>query len=311
MNSRAAERLVETACPNPGPPDALAPLQTLARTLPEPDSYFAGVLGQNAVLPDNVLLFHRRRPMTDATPASHHRFVLILNLRTEGSVAIDHTHFRLCPGQAILVFPYQFHWYANFRDRSISWLFVTFEPDRPEALRRLKNVPVPLSAAARGYAESLCRLFLANRRNGMGPDNRVASTCALLLEELRLTEEAFAPAARLRADDAAAGLAQRIGRVLDDRLDEPLRIADIARALGISAGHLRNTFRERLGVSLGRYLRELRLHKALRLLGTTNLTISQIADRCGYDSLFSFSRTFKRKMKMAPRVYRRRLDAAR
>ena len=96
----------------------------------------------------------------------------------------------------------------------------------------------------------------------------------------------------------------RVNRYALPRLDKPLPISRLATALGESESHLRARFREATGGSLGRHLRQLRLQKACQLLHTTELNITEVAERCGFDSVYSFSRTFKTGCGVSPRVYR-------
>jgi len=51
-------------------------------------------------------------------------------------------------------------------------------------------------------------------------------------------------------------------------------------------------------------LLERRLRKAAQLLQTTDKTVQQIADECGFESLSHFSRYFKAKFGITPSQYR-------
>ena len=106
---------------------------------------------------------------------------------------------------------------------------------------------------------------------------------------------------RLHSD---ADLMARINRYVMPRLDQPLSIHQLAAALGESESHLRAKFRRATGGSLGRHLRQLRLQKACQLLHTTGLNITEVAERCGFDSVYSFSRAFKTGCGVSPRAYR-------
>ena len=48
----------------------------------------------------------------------------------------------------------------------------------------------------------------------------------------------------------------------------------------------------------------MRLQLSLALLARTNLSIKQIADRCGYDNQFYFSRCFTKAFSRSPRQVR-------
>ena len=72
----------------------------------------------------------------------------------------------------------------------------------------------------------------------------------------------------------------------------------------MSPSHLRTRFRASCGVSLGKHMRELRLERACGLLRMTTARISEIADQCGFSSLFSFSRAFRVRHGLSPKAYR-------
>jgi transcriptional regulator GlxA family with amidase domain len=86
--------------------------------------------------------------------------------------------------------------------------------------------------------------------------------------------------------------------------DEPLSVKHIARALGISASHLRARFRASCGVSLGRHLRRLRLEKACGLLRLSQRRVTEIAELCSFTSIYSFSRAFHTAYGVSPMAYR-------
>jgi transcriptional regulator GlxA family with amidase domain len=57
-------------------------------------------------------------------------------------------------------------------------------------------------------------------------------------------------------------------------------------------------------VSLGRYMRESRLSEAAQLLQSSGLNVSDIGERCGFESLYAFSRAFRKAYGIPPRTYR-------
>jgi AraC-like DNA-binding protein len=97
---------------------------------------------------------------------------------------------------------------------------------------------------------------------------------------------------------------EKVNRYVREHLSQSVTISDIAQELNYSVSHLRAVFRDRLGVSLGRYMRESRLAEAAQLLQTSDLNISAIGERCGFESLYAFSRAFRKAYGIPPRAYR-------
>ncbi len=81
----------------------------------------------------------------------------------------------------------------------------------------------------------------------------------------------------------------------------------LAHHCGYSQRHFSRIFHSATGKSPGRAIVEVRVDQAGKLLATTALSISQIADSLGYSSVFYFSKQFKAITGMAPSGYRAKL----
>lgn len=95
----------------------------------------------------------------------------------------------------------------------------------------------------------------------------------------------------------------RTKEFLHAHLVEPLRLDDIAQAAGVSAPYLTDLFRRLEGVSLHRYLTQLRLARALvDLPHCSDLTTLALA--LGFSSHSHFTATFRRVYGCTPSVFR-------
>lgn len=79
-----------------------------------------------------------------------------------------------------------------------------------------------------------------------------------------------------------------------------------AQRLSMSLGHFRRLFKSETGLSPLQYLLELRVQFAANLLiADNNLSISEIAEKSGFEDNFYFSRMFKKHKKFTPSNYRK------
>lgn len=108
--------------------------------------------------------------------------------------------------------------------------------------------------------------------------------------------------------DDAAHVRRACVRILEQP-DCEIDFAALAAELGLSYSGFRKKFRRITGMPPGQYQQQLRLNRACEWLRHGNLTISEIATRLGYESVFYFSRLFKRKLGVAPSAYRGRKQA--
>lgn len=95
------------------------------------------------------------------------------------------------------------------------------------------------------------------------------------------------------------GWADRVRRLVAQRPQAGWTVDDIARAFHLSASTLQRRLAED-GSSVSQCVREMRLETALGLLQTTDLQVSDIAGRCGYESHSRFSAAFRERFGFAP-----------
>lgn len=121
-------------------------------------------------------------------------------------------------------------------------------------------------------------------------------TAALLAQSLAPRTPAPAPPTR--------AIALRAREYLTTHACEPLRLADVATAVGASPAHLQRSFRAAFGVSIVAYVHECRIQAAQRLLRTTDMSIHAVAAAVGFSSQSAFTRLFRREVGSSPSRYR-------
>jgi AraC family transcriptional regulator len=85
-----------------------------------------------------------------------------------------------------------------------------------------------------------------------------------------------------------------------------LTMTELARAAGRHEVHVAREFRRFFGVSVGAYRRQLRTEAAARLLSRPTMSVSEIAQSCGFASHSHLCREFKALFGITPSQYRTR-----
>ena len=98
---------------------------------------------------------------------------------------------------------------------------------------------------------------------------------------------------------------------IDDNIDKPLKIEDVAKRAGYSRWHLQRLFQQVTHQTLADYIRNKKLEHAAHELKDTDRSILEISFRYGFDSQQSFTRTFSRKFSMPPGSWRKRNQSLR
>ena len=100
---------------------------------------------------------------------------------------------------------------------------------------------------------------------------------------------------------------ERLSRVvayIHDHLDEPLDLTRLAEVAHLSAFHWHRVYQALYGETIAATVRRLRLHRATGYLANTALPIEQIARKCGYPNVQSFTRAFGGVFGTSPSRYR-------
>jgi AraC family transcriptional regulator len=99
----------------------------------------------------------------------------------------------------------------------------------------------------------------------------------------------------------------RIQELIESRLDANLTLRELAAEVGYSRSHFLRAFRETTGVTPHRYLLNRRIERARRFLGQRDMSIAQVAHRCGFSSQAHLTLAFRKVCGLTPGEYRRGL----
>jgi two-component system response regulator YesN len=86
--------------------------------------------------------------------------------------------------------------------------------------------------------------------------------------------------------------------------DEPITLAEIAKASHLSVSRLAHLFKEQMGITLIDYVTGARIEQAKELLLGTDQSCTEICFQAGYTNHSYFTRTFKSLVGMTPRQFR-------
>jgi AraC-like DNA-binding protein len=85
--------------------------------------------------------------------------------------------------------------------------------------------------------------------------------------------------------------------------DTDYNVDTLAEDVGISRAQLHRKMKELTGISSGKFLRNLRMEQAARLLRESKVNVSQVAYNVGYSDLAHFSTAFKSYFGQSPSEY--------
>ena len=84
-----------------------------------------------------------------------------------------------------------------------------------------------------------------------------------------------------------------------------IRLKDISSEMGYTQSYLSSIFTKSLGISFSKYLQNIRIAQACNQLTTTDKSVDEISEECGYNDIKFFRKLFKEKLKMSPTEFRK------
>jgi AraC family transcriptional regulator len=97
----------------------------------------------------------------------------------------------------------------------------------------------------------------------------------------------------------------RVRELLEQRLAEPVPLADMAAVAGLSVSQFCRQFKTRVGVAPHQYLLRLRVDTACRMLLDRATPIAVVATRCGFSHQEHLTRVMRRQLGTTPAAIRR------
>lgn len=133
----------------------------------------------------------------------------------------------------------------------------------------------------------------------------------LMLELLLFLLREYALLPRMKVDmESYASYRKLINEAIeyiDQHYYEPLTLSDMYRRFAMSKTYFCYLFKEQTQKTFVEYLTDLRIQHSVELLTQTNLSITEIAETCGFSNSSNFSRSFRKALKSSPSEFRKKV----
>lgn len=96
----------------------------------------------------------------------------------------------------------------------------------------------------------------------------------------------------------------QVFQFIEAHYDQPIRLTDVAQAVGYSPAYLTNLVQSQTGRTVKRWITERRMVQARKLLTTTAQPVNQIAEIIGYTDVNYFIRQFRQFHSVSPQAWR-------
>jgi len=98
---------------------------------------------------------------------------------------------------------------------------------------------------------------------------------------------------------------EKIIEYIEKNFTNRLLLSDISKEFSISASHLSHLFKRETGLSVKQYILQRRIVEAKKLLSESDIKVTAISTKVGFDNFSLFNRIFKKITGLTPYNYRR------
>ncbi|MFS2123757.1 helix-turn-helix domain-containing protein [Pseudomonas sp. Pseusp97] len=198
-------------------------------------------------------------------------------------------------------------WIVN-GDIRLAHLYIGQEQFALGCIRLLDREPRELQLHERTFLDDpqqAARFRQLVRLDWHEPGERIrTSTLAHdLIDHLLLNQVGLREGLKLKGGLAPV-MRRRVADYIEQRLDQPLSLGELAMQTALSEYHFARMFRESFGMPPHQYVLARRVALAQRLLRDTRQPLSQVALACGFSSASHFANRFRSVVGGTPGEYR-------
>ena len=99
-------------------------------------------------------------------------------------------------------------------------------------------------------------------------------------------------------------LIQEISKYIEEHLDANLSVTELAKDNSYSREQFIRIFKQVTGLPPSLYIRYIRVEQAKKWLAGSEMTVTEIAGRVGYENVNNFTRMFQDAVGISPSMYR-------
>ncbi|WP_288620102.1 AraC family transcriptional regulator [uncultured Eubacterium sp.] len=243
----------------------------------------------------------------------HNEMEILFCLNGEINIHIEQEQFTLSHNQLIVFDSKEVH---SIHTNSKLYMFLCIHIDKKQLsvycpdleLSHIKCRPIPLDNPKIDQYIHLCHLAHDLTRANIEIESTSAmrsdGTALLMLADLiRYFSDSSMPESSANFHQANDTLCDIISYV-NEHYTEKITLQNVATHVGFTREYFCRFFKEHMGLTFFRYLSEVRISHASRLLSNSNLSVSEIMCKSGFTNQTLFNRLFKEIYGITPRQAR-------
>ena len=239
----------------------------------------------------------------------HEAMEILFCLNGEVTIHAGHDTVHLSHNQLIVFDSREVH---SIHSGSNLYMFLCIHVDKKQLsvycpdleLYNIKCRPLPLDDPKSTQYIHLCQLAHDLTRTNIKDENTSAmrsdGTALLMLADLIRYFSVYSPPGTAVTQKQPNDTIREIITYVNEHYMEKLTLDDISVHTGFTKEYFCRFFKQHMGITFLRYLNEVRISHAGRLLSTTDLPVSEVMTESGFTNQTIFNRIFKELYGMTP-----------
>ncbi|MBE6391118.1 MAG: AraC family transcriptional regulator [Lentisphaerae bacterium] len=274
--------------------------------MPQFSAAGVGIMSE-PLIPQGLRFYSRGSGKPTGKPWVHGRYIFRYQLDGERCFNVDGTKFNMTPGDAILIPPGARHFVESSGTvlQQVA-LCAAFElPAKELRLRRVCKFifhPTVQDQKLLNNAVSAFLKWLDGNAEAAGEATLFFSCFLHRLQHLNIQENIG-----LSVDNDHNSLVGKIVEYLAANRDHRVTLKELAHVMHVSGSAIRQTFYAKMGRPIGAYELSRRLIYSTELLRSTDLSVHEVANKCGFASANGLYRALRRAKCPGPAELRKKI----
>lgn len=217
----------------------------------------------------------------------------------------DDTLFSVKEGESLLLWPHRKHIGVGTFPADLKFYWLHFELNTQ--CEKTSDFPVSLiSLPQHGkvlnpqYVISLFRQFLSEQE-AITRSNALELILLLIMQQLSVAAKD-----NPQADNSGVALAYKAKQLIRTQFHLPVSTSTLASQLHCNADYLGRVYRQTFQLTITEAIHRQRVLSAEKMLITDSCSLSEVAERCGFQDVGYFRKVFRKTMGLTPAAWKRR-----
>ena len=220
----------------------------------------------------------------------------------KGTLTLGNRNFAISAGDVFFTFPHLPHLYAADESEPWSIYWAHFYSANPSVPKIIKSSAI----SAEHPVLHIRRVGeIADMSKTIFSDLYKCSAAELMYRQSVFVHMLFKIFTLASSQNKKDPYVSKALEYIHGNPDKYISLDILADKCGVSKYYLSHMFTEQTGVSVKQYILSLRLSNAKFLLESTEKSVTEISQMCGYENSMYFSNAFKKYYGLSPKNYRK------